>query len=243
VTEVDEHEWLAKRFEENRTHLRAVAHRKLGSMSEADDATQEAWLHLSRSDTSGVEIDNLEAWLLTVVERVALNMLRSRKRRGATRRTPAGPDRRPPRRHRPRARGVALRLLRPRAARRARGADACRRLAYVLHDMFSVPFDEIGHILERSPDAARQLASRGRRRARWRLRRSRRCARFRHRGPRGHGQRDHRRAISGFSKSRCGTSRGARRDRRQKIGWPVGVCPANQPFPVARSAGLEPAAF
>ena len=244
MTKVDEHEWLAKRFEENRTHLRAVAYRKLGSMSEAD-ALQEAWLHLSRSDTSGVEIDNLQAWILTVLGRVALNMLHSRNSRREQPLDARLPDPIVDRQEGidpeheallSDSLGLALLVV-------LEALTPAQRLAYVLHDMFSVPFEEIGAILERSPQAARQLASRGRRRARWRLRRPRRCARFRHRGPRGYGQRNHRRAISGFSRSRCGTSRGTRRDRRQKIGWPVGVCPANRPFPVARSAGLEPAAF
>jgi RNA polymerase sigma-70 factor (ECF subfamily) len=163
---MDERDWLAQRFQEHRPHLRAVAYRMLGSTSEADDALQEAWIRLSRSNAG--EIDNLQAWLLSVVGRVALNMLRSRKRRGEQ----------PLEAHLPdpivdRAEGidpehealladslglallVVLETLRP-----------AERLAYVLHDMFSVPFEEIGAILERSPEAARQLASRGRRRIR-----------------------------------------------------------------------------
>jgi RNA polymerase sigma factor (sigma-70 family) len=163
---MDERDWLAQRFQEHRPRLRALAYRMLGSTSEADDAVQEAWIRLSRSNAS--EIDNLEAWLVTVVGRVALNMLRSRKTRGEQ----------PLEAHLPdpivdRADGidpehealiadslglallVVLETLTP-----------AERLAYVLHDMFSVPFDEIGAILERSPEAARQLASRGRRRIR-----------------------------------------------------------------------------
>jgi RNA polymerase sigma factor (sigma-70 family) len=164
---MDEREWLAQRFQEHRPRLRAVAYRMLGSTSEADDAVQEAWIRLGRSDAS--EIDNLEAWLVTVVGRVALNMLRSRKTR--------------------REEPLVARLPDPIVVDRAEGIDPehealladsvglallvvletltpAERLAYVLHDMFSVPFDEIGAILERSPDAARQLASRGRRRIR-----------------------------------------------------------------------------
>src|SRR5215216_514380 len=165
---MDEREWLAKRFEANRTHLRAVAYRMLGSLSEADDAVQETWLRLSRSDTSGVE--NLGGWLTTVVGRVCLDMLRSRKSR---REEPLGE---PPGVHVPepivsRADGVdpehealladgvglallvVLEMLAP-----------AERLAFVLHDMFAVPFDEIAAIVGRSPTAARQLASRARRR-------------------------------------------------------------------------------
>jgi RNA polymerase sigma factor (sigma-70 family) len=164
---MDEREWLAQRFQEHRPRLRAVAYRMLGSTSEADDALQEAWIRLSRSNAS--EIDNLEAWLVTVVGRVALNMLRSRKTRGEE---PLDAQ------HLPdpiveRAEGidpeheallsdsvglallVVLETLTP-----------AERLAYVLHDMFSVPFEEIGAILERSPEATRQLASRARRRVR-----------------------------------------------------------------------------
>src|ERR687895_315071 len=163
---MDERDWLAQRFQEHRPRLRAVAYRMLGSTSEADDAVQEAWIRLSRSKAG--EIDNLEAWLVTVVGRVALNMLRSRKTR---REEPL--DARLPDPIIDRADGidpehevlltdsvglallVVLETLTP-----------AERLAYVLHDMFSVPFDEIGSILDRSPDAARQLASRGRRRIR-----------------------------------------------------------------------------
>jgi RNA polymerase sigma factor (sigma-70 family) len=164
---MDEREWLAQRFQEHRPRMRALAYRMLGSTSEADDAVQEAWIRLSRSNSG--EIDNLQAWLLSVVGRVALNMLRSRKRRRGEQ---------PLETHLPdpivdRAEGidpehealladsvglallVVLETLRP-----------AERLAYVLHDMFSVPFEQIGAILERSPEAARQLASRGRRRIR-----------------------------------------------------------------------------
>src|SRR5829696_2986539 len=165
---MDERDWLAQRFQEHRPHLRAVAYRMLGSTSEADDALQEAWIRLSRSNAG--EIDNLEAWLLTVVGRVALNMLRSRKRRGEepldaqhlpdpiVDRADGGID---PEHEALLADSVGLALLVV-----LETLTPAERLAYVLHDMFSVPFEEIGAILERSPEAARQLASRGRRRIR-----------------------------------------------------------------------------
>jgi RNA polymerase sigma factor (sigma-70 family) len=164
---MDEHDWLAERFEEHRTHLRAVAYRMLGSVSEADDAVQEAWLRLSRSDTSGVE--NLRGWLTTVVARVCLNVLRSR----ATRHEQPLDEVHVPEPIISRADGVdpehealladsvglallvVLETLAP-----------AERLAFVLHDMFAVPFVEIGPLLGRSPTAARQLASRARRRVR-----------------------------------------------------------------------------
>jgi RNA polymerase sigma factor (sigma-70 family) len=163
---VTEREWLADRFEEHRTHLRAVAYRMLGSVSEADDAVQEAWLRLSRSDSAAVE--NLGGWLTTVVARVSLDMLRSRKSR---REEPLGP-------HVPEpivsgeggvdpehealladSVGLALLVVLETLA-------PAERLAFVLHDMFGVPFDEIAPLVERSPTAARQLASRARRRVR-----------------------------------------------------------------------------
>src|SRR4051794_22084053 len=163
---MDQHEWLAERFEANRTHLRGVAYRMLGSLSEADDAVQEAWLRLSRSDTSGVE--NLGGWLTTVVARVALDMLRSRKSRreeplGAHVPEPiasreGGTD---PEHEALLADSVGLALLV--VLDRLTPAE---RLAFVLHDMFAVPFDEIAPLVGRSPTAARQLASRARRRVR-----------------------------------------------------------------------------
>src|SRR5919197_4093018 len=163
---MDDRDWLAERFQEHRPRLRAVAYRMLGSTGEADDAVQETWIRLSRANAD--EIDNLEAWLVTVVGRVTLDILRSRKRR--------------------REEPLEERLPDP-IVDRADGVDPehealvadsvglallvvldtltpAERLAYVLHDMFSVPFDDIGNLLERSPDAARQLASRGRRRIR-----------------------------------------------------------------------------
>jgi RNA polymerase sigma-70 factor (ECF subfamily) len=163
---MDERDWLAERFQEHRPRLRAVAYRMLGSTSEADDAVQEAWVRLGRSDAGG--IDNLEAWLVTVVGRVALNMLRSRKTR---REEPLGArlpdpivdraDGIDPEHEALLADSVGLALLVV-----LETLSPAERLAYVLHDMFSVPFDEIGAILDRSTDAARQLASRGRRRIR-----------------------------------------------------------------------------
>ncbi len=161
---MEEHDWLAERFEEHRTRLTAVAYRMLGSTGEADDAVQEAWLRLSRS--GGVE--NLGGWLTTVVSRVCLNMLRSRKVR--------------------REESLGARMPDP-VVGRAEGGDPeqealladsvgvallivletltpAERLAFVLHDTFGMPFGEIAPIVERSPEAARQLASRARRRVR-----------------------------------------------------------------------------
>jgi RNA polymerase sigma-70 factor, ECF subfamily len=163
---MDDRDWLAERFEEHRPRLRAVGYRMLGSMSEADDAVQEAWIRLSRSNAG--EIDNLEAWLVTAVGHVALNMLRSRRRRREEPLDAHLPD--PivdradgidPEHEALLADSVGLALLVV-----LETLTPAERLAYVLHDMFSVPFEEIGAILDRSPDAARQLASRGRRRIR-----------------------------------------------------------------------------
>jgi RNA polymerase sigma-70 factor (ECF subfamily) len=160
---MDEHELLTDRFETNRAHLRAVAFRMLGSLSEADDAVQEAWLRLRRTDVSGVE--NLGGWLTTVVSRVALDMLRSRGSRREeplderTAEAPAvsgGPD---PEQETLLADSVGLALLVV-----LETLPPAERLAFVLHDLFGVPFDEIAPIVERSPAAARQLASRARRR-------------------------------------------------------------------------------
>jgi RNA polymerase sigma factor (sigma-70 family) len=163
---MDEHDWLAQRFEAHRSHLRAVAYRLLGSLSEADDAVQEAWLRLSRADPSGV--DNLGRWLTTVVARVCLDMLRSRAARREELLGVHLPD--PIIRHQDAldpeeeallAEGVGLALL----VVMEQLAPA-ERLALVLHDTFAVPFEEIAAILGRSPAAARQLASRARRRVR-----------------------------------------------------------------------------
>ena len=150
---MDDQDWLAQRFEEHRARLRGVAYRMLGSLSEADDAVQEAWLRLSRTDAS--EVENLGGWLTTVVARVCLNMLRSRRdpARGAARRARARCDRRPRRRRRSRARGAAGRLGRPGAAGRARdpGARRAARLRAARH--VRRPFDEIAPIVDRSPAA------------------------------------------------------------------------------------------
>ena len=165
---MDEQDWLAERFEEHRSHLRAVAYRMLGSLSEADDAVQEAWFRLSRSESSGIE--NLGGWLTTVVGRVCLDMLRSRTSRRVV----------------PLGESLGMRVPEPLVSR-ADGIDPehealladsvglallvvletltpAERLAFVLHDMFAVPFEEIAPVVGRSPTAARQLASRARRR-------------------------------------------------------------------------------
>ncbi|MGI8857501.1 MAG: sigma-70 family RNA polymerase sigma factor [Thermomicrobiales bacterium] len=162
---MDEHDGLAEQFESHRAHLRVVAYRMLGSLSEADDAVQESWLRLSRADTGGVA--NLGGWLTTVVARVCLDMLRTRASR---REEPLGvhPD------------PIVSRVEGIDPEHEALMADAvglallvvlnmlapAERLALVLHDMFAVPFDEIAPIVGRSPTAARQLASRARRRVR-----------------------------------------------------------------------------
>jgi RNA polymerase sigma-70 factor (ECF subfamily) len=163
---MSEQDWLAERFEEQRPRLRAVAYRMLGSLSEADDAVQDAWLRLSRADVSDVE--NLGAWLTTVVARVSLNMLRSRRTR---REEPLGPrvpepivdpaEGVDPEHETLLADAVGLALLVV-----LETLTPPERLAFVLHDMFAMPFDEIAPIVERSPEATRQLASRARRRVR-----------------------------------------------------------------------------
>jgi len=163
---MDDKQWLAEKFEGNRAHLRGVAYRMLGSLSEADDAVQETWLRLNRSDTSGVQ--NLNGWLTTVVAHVCLDTLRARTSR--------------------REESMESQAVEP-VAQRAAAMDPeqetllaesvglallvvldtlapAERLAFVLHDMFDVPFDEIAGILGRSPEAARQLASRARRQVR-----------------------------------------------------------------------------
>jgi RNA polymerase sigma factor (sigma-70 family) len=161
---MDERDWLARRFEDHRGRLRAVAYRMLGSASEADDAVQEAWLRLSRSDAGAVE--NLGGWLTTVVARVCLNMLQARRSR---REEPVGGDLPDPVAHGGddhdpeqqvlAAEGVGLALLVVLDT-----LTPAERLAFVLHDLFAVPFEEIAPIVGRSPAAARQLASRARRR-------------------------------------------------------------------------------
>ena len=161
-----ESDWLAEGFEQNRPRLKAVAYRMLGSLAEADDAVQEAWLRLSRSDASGV--DNLSAWLTAIVARVCLNVLRSRNTR---REEPMGVNVPDP---------VISRVDGTSPEDKALLADSVglallvvlqtltpsERLAFVLHDMFDLPFDEIAPIVGRSPATARQLASRARRRVR-----------------------------------------------------------------------------
>jgi RNA polymerase sigma factor (sigma-70 family) len=161
---VDDQDWLAEQFEERRTRLRTVAFRMLGSLSEADDAVQEAWLRLSRSEASRIE--NLDGWLTTVVARVCLNMLRAREARRESSLDPHVPepivtsgDGVDPEFAAILADSVGLALL---VVLDTLGP--AERLAFVLHDMFAVPFDEIAPIIDRSPAAARQLASRARRR-------------------------------------------------------------------------------
>jgi RNA polymerase sigma-70 factor, ECF subfamily len=161
---VDERAWLAERFEEHRTRLRAVAYRMLGSLSEADDAVQETWLRLNRTDASALE--NLGGWLTTVVARVSLNILRSRNVR---REQPLGvhmpdpivdrADGTDPEHQALLADSVGLAMLVV-----LETLTPAERISFVLHDMFAVPFDEIAPIVDRSPEAARQLASRARRR-------------------------------------------------------------------------------
>jgi RNA polymerase sigma-70 factor (ECF subfamily) len=158
--------WLTDRFTEQRPRLRAVAYRMLGSLSEADDAVQEAWLRLDRSDAG--EIDNLPGWLTTVVARVCLNMLRSRRSRREESldvhvpdpvvSSADGPD---PEQEALLADSVGLALLVV-----LDSLGPAERLAFVLHDMFAVPFDDIAAMLGRTPAATRQLASRARRRVR-----------------------------------------------------------------------------
>jgi RNA polymerase sigma factor (sigma-70 family) len=164
VQEMTGQGWLAEQFEQNRPHLRAVAYGMLGSVSEAEDAVQEAWLRLGSSDTGG--IDDLRAWLTTVVGRISLDMLRSRK---ARREYAAGswlpeplvgePDDDGPEHQAVLADSIGLALLVV-----LESLTPAERLAFVLHDVFAMPFDEVARIMERSPDSARQLASRARRR-------------------------------------------------------------------------------
>jgi RNA polymerase sigma factor (sigma-70 family) len=163
---MSEQDWLARQFEEHRRRLRAVAYRMLGSLSEADDAVQEAWLRLSGSEPG--EIENLSGWLTTVVARVSLNMLRSRAVRREEPLSPHLPD--PiidradgvdPEHEALLADSVGLALLVV-----LETLTPPERLAFVLHDMFGVPFDQIAPLIDRSPQAARQLASRARRRVR-----------------------------------------------------------------------------
>jgi RNA polymerase sigma factor (sigma-70 family) len=164
--DMGDQEWLAERFEEHRSRLRAVAYRMLGSLSEADDAVQDAWLRVSRADTD--EIESLGAWLTTIVARIALNMLRSRRTR---REQPLDvhlpdpvvdpADGTDPEHEALLADSVGLALLVV-----LETLSPAERLAFVLHDMFAMPFEQVAPIVERSPEATRQLASRARRRLR-----------------------------------------------------------------------------
>ncbi|MFC4908313.1 RNA polymerase sigma factor SigJ [Actinomadura gamaensis] len=162
---MDDRDFLAERFEEHRTHLKAVAYRMLGSLTEADDAVQEAWLRLARAGTG--EIGNLGGWLTTVVGRVCLDMLRSRTQRGETPLEARLPDpvvtepATDPERQALIADSVGLALLVVLEA-----LTPPERLAFVLHDMFGLPFEDIAPIIDRTPVAARKLASRARRRVR-----------------------------------------------------------------------------
>jgi RNA polymerase sigma-70 factor (ECF subfamily) len=163
---MDERDWLAERFEEHRPRLRAVAYRMLGSLHEADDAVQESWLRLSRVDAD--EVENLGAWLTTVVGRVSLNMLRSRRARREESLGPHVPD------------PIVDRADGTSPEHEALIADSVglallvvldtlsppERIAFVLHDLFGLPFGEIAPVVGRSPEATRQLASRARRRVR-----------------------------------------------------------------------------
>lgn len=158
--------WLADRFEEHRPHLRAVAYRMLGSLSDADDAVQDTWLRLRRGSTE--EVTNLGGWLTTIVTRVCLNMLRSRRNRressydGHLPDPLIRPDRGPgPDEEAVLADSVGLALLVV-----LDSLTPAERLAFVLHDLFAVPYEEIGPMVDRTPQAARQLASRARRRVR-----------------------------------------------------------------------------
>ena len=159
-------DWLADRFEAQRPHLRGVAYRMLGSLAEADDAVQETWIRLSRTDTS--DVADLRAWLTTVVARVALNILRSRKTRRESALEPHLPD--PivspeagvdPEQEALLGDSVGLALLVV-----LESLTPSERVAFVLHDVFAVPFDEIAPIVGKTPTATRQLASRARRRVR-----------------------------------------------------------------------------
>jgi RNA polymerase sigma-70 factor (ECF subfamily) len=162
---MDENQWLADRFEEHRAHLRAVAYRMLGSLTEADDAVQETWLRLGRSAVS--EVENLGGWLTTIIARVCLNMLRSRNARREDPLEAHLPDPiiiAPDGEYQPEdeallADSVSLALLVVLDT-----LTPAERLAFVLHDLFDLPFEEIAPIVSRTPGAARQLASRARRR-------------------------------------------------------------------------------
>jgi RNA polymerase sigma factor (sigma-70 family) len=164
---MDEHQWLAERFEDHRPRMRAVAYRMLGSLSEADDAVQEAWLRVGRSDPDGIR--DLGAWLTTIVSRISLNMLRARRTRREQPFDSVVPDpivepastTADPEQEALIAESVGLALLVV-----LETLSPAERLAFVLHDMFALPFEDIAAILGRSEPATRQLASRARRRVR-----------------------------------------------------------------------------
>ena len=157
-------DWLADRFEEHRRHLRTVAYRMLGSPNDAEDAVQEAWIRLSRSDSNAIE--NLGGWLTTVVARIALDMLRSRpsRREEQVSEVPAEPSHHGTQDMQPEEAIMIADSLGPAMLVILETLSPAERIAFVLHDMFAVPFDEIGPIVGRSPAAARQLASRARHR-------------------------------------------------------------------------------
>jgi RNA polymerase sigma-70 factor (ECF subfamily) len=163
---MQEGDWLAKRFDESRPHLRAVAFRMLGSLTEADDAVQEVWLRLSRSAPG--EVDNLGGWLTTVIARICLDMLRSRKSR---REKPVGDDVPEPLAidqgsNDPESELALADSVGPALLVVLEMLAPAERVAFVLHDLFDLPFEEIAPIVGRSPEASRQLASRARRRVR-----------------------------------------------------------------------------
>jgi RNA polymerase sigma factor (sigma-70 family) len=213
---MDEREWLAQRFEAHRAHMQAVAFRLLGSTTEADDAVQEAWLRVSRAGTGGVE--NLGGWLTTVVSRVCLNMLdarRSRREEPLDLDTPepvvrgtGGPD--------PAQEALLADAVGPALLVVLETLEPAERLAFVLHDVFGVPFDEIATIVGRSPVAARQLAGRAQRRF-WGVAGT---ARSRRRAP----GRPHRRGAASSATGR----RGPRRDGRRKDLHGAGAGRANR---------------
>ncbi len=161
---MDEADWLAARFEEQRPHLRAVAYRMLGSLAEADDAVQNSWLRLSRADTA--DVGNLAGWLTTVVARECLKMLRARRgrREEPLAGTVAGPLASDNNAGDPEAETLLADSVGPALMVVLDTLAPAERLAFVLHDIFAVPFGEIAPILDRSPAATRQLASRARRR-------------------------------------------------------------------------------
>jgi RNA polymerase sigma-70 factor (ECF subfamily) len=161
---VEHHDWLADRFEEHRAHLRAVAYRMLGSTGEADDAVQEAWLRLSRSDADSIE--NLAGWLTTVVSRVCLDALRARRSRREAPDEPEPSAAREPDGAGPEHEALLADAVGPAMLVVLEKLTPAERVAFVLHDVFGVPFGEISQIVGRSPNAAKMLASRARNKVR-----------------------------------------------------------------------------